>query len=232
VGKDVRAASLLTMCGDSVDMGVDPQPELAEAHVAASDGTQASRADSASNVAELIKHVKKRRLYRQVSGTEVVWFPHDNAPALLKEFLWESNQDATRLVIHGTPSSAAGVSGLLDSGASVLAICEDQHHKKHFLCSLRERCVELLIAGSSVFADQTLSSRAELLFGKKEKKQKEMKKDKKTEKETEKEDEKKKEKRKDKPNKKRKKLQLPSSSLSSSSASSSSSSPNKKPKKR
>jgi hypothetical protein len=142
--------------------------QAAEAPAAASVGTEPSVAVSASSNTK-INHVKKRRLYRQTTGTKVVWFPHDNAPDLLKELLWESGLDATRWVIHGTPSSSAGVSGLLELGTSVVAICEDSHHKTHFLRFLREKCVELLLAGSPVFSDESLLSRANLLLGNKEK---------------------------------------------------------------
>ena len=37
-------------------------------------------------------HIKKRKLYRQLSGTDVPWFPHDNDPELLKEFCFEANR--------------------------------------------------------------------------------------------------------------------------------------------
>ena len=33
---------------------------------------------------------KKRKLYRQVTGSEVPWFPHDNDPNLLRELVWEA----------------------------------------------------------------------------------------------------------------------------------------------
>ena len=58
----------------------------------------------------------------------MVWFPHDNHPDLLKELAWESGNP--RWVLHGTPASGAGVMGLMEMGASVVACCEDAHHEK------------------------------------------------------------------------------------------------------
>ena len=37
-------------------------------------------------------HVKKRKLYRQHTGTDVPWFPHDNDMELLKELCWEGGK--------------------------------------------------------------------------------------------------------------------------------------------
>ena len=53
----------------------DPAEGAASASAAADEG-------AAGN---LVKHVKKRRLYRQATGEEMPWLPHDNDPELLKE---------------------------------------------------------------------------------------------------------------------------------------------------
>ena len=66
-------------------------------------------AGSAAHLRPLQENVKKRRLYRSTTEESVVWFPHDNHPDLLKEFVWESG--SPRWVLHGTPASGAGVLG-------------------------------------------------------------------------------------------------------------------------
>ena len=124
---------------------------------AASDGANAEAGN-------LVTHIKKRKLYRPATGTEIVWFPHDNAPELLKECVWESDVDDLRWVLHGTPAGGAGVAGVLETGASVVCLCEDTHHKTHFQQFLRERCVEALLAGSNVFDNKSLKDRASELL--------------------------------------------------------------------
>ena len=56
--------------------------------------------------------VKKRKLYRTISGTEVPWVPHDNDPAFTGELAWEARRP--RWVFLGTPASGAGTLGLLE----------------------------------------------------------------------------------------------------------------------
>ena len=73
-------------------------------------------ADSAAAVRPLQENVKKRRLYRRASEEEVVWFPHDNHPDLLKELVWESGNP--RWVLHGTPASGASILGCLPQDTS------------------------------------------------------------------------------------------------------------------
>ena len=115
-------------------------------------------ADSAASVRPLQEHVKKRRLYRTATDESVVWFPHDNHPDLLKELVWESG--SPRWVLHGTPASGAGIIGCLETGVSVIALCEDAHHREHFEIALRERAVEAMLAGSRIFKDEALQARA------------------------------------------------------------------------
>merc|ERR1712004_134508 len=73
--------------------------------------------------------VKKRKLYRQVTGTEVPWFPHDNDIELLKELRHEAGRP--RWVYFGAPAGGAGIHGRIEMRCSVLAQCHDDHHRKH-----------------------------------------------------------------------------------------------------
>ena len=103
--------------------------------------------------------VKKRKLYRQLSGTEVPWFPHDNDMDLLKELCWESGRP--RRVIHGTPAGGAGVQGCLEVGCSVVLLCFDDHHRTNIWRFLLERAVEAMVSGSTlVFKDESLRARS------------------------------------------------------------------------
>ena len=115
-------------------------------------------ADSAAELRPLQEHVKKRRLYWNATEESVVWFPHDNHPDLLKEVVWESGNP--RWVLHGTPASGAGVLGCMETGVSVIALCEDAHHEKHLSIAVKERAVEAMLAGSRVFKDDDLQARA------------------------------------------------------------------------
>ena len=161
VGKDVREVSLRTMGGvvaedieeqDGFGAGSAPDDQGAASAPAADQGE-----GEQTNFAQ---HVKRRRLYRQTTGTDVAWFPHDNAADLLKEIVWESGGEKVRWVLHGTPASGAGIVGVLEMGASVVCLCEDAHHKKGFEQALQERCVEVMLAGSRVFKDADLQARA------------------------------------------------------------------------
>ena len=108
--------------------------------------------------APIQENVKKRRLYRSATEESVVWFPHDNHPDLLKKLVWESGNP--RWVLHGTPASGAGVVGCLETGVSVIALCQDAHHEKHLNIAVKERAVEAMLAGSPVFKDEDLQARA------------------------------------------------------------------------
>ena len=160
VDKSVREKSLTTMAGVA-DTPADPVPDSADAPLAAN---SAASEGAVAEPVDLVKHIKKRKLYRQATGTEVPWFPHDNAPELLKECVWEAGVDDVRWVLHGTPAGGAGVAGVLETGVSVVCLCEDTHHKTHFLQFLRERCVEALLAGSNVFDNKSLRDRASELL--------------------------------------------------------------------
>ena len=44
---------------------------------------------------EVAAAIKKRKLYRQITGQEAQWFPHDRDPDLLKELCWEAGSPST-----------------------------------------------------------------------------------------------------------------------------------------
>ena len=111
---------------------------------------------------ELLQSVKRRRFYRRASGEEVVWFPHDNHTALLKELVWEAGGSHVKWVFYGTPAAGNGVLGVLEMGCSVICLCEDSHHKEHFLKTLEQKAVENFLLGSSnVFGDADLLAKAQ-----------------------------------------------------------------------
>ena len=167
VGKEVREISLRTM-GGVVAPDDDQQdgPGAGSAPDGSGAGSAAAGADAVADSANpggstnFAHHVKRRRLYRQTTGTEVAWFPHDNAADLLKELVWECGGEKVRWVLHGTPASGAGIVGALEMGASVVCLCEDAHHKTGFEQALQQKCVEVMLAGSRVFKDLDLQARA------------------------------------------------------------------------
>ena len=99
-----------------------------------------------------------RKKQKPATEESVVWFPHDNHPDLLKELVWESGNP--RWVLHGTPASGAGVVGCLETGVSVIALCEDTHHETNLTVAVKERAVEAMLAGPRVFKDDDLQARA------------------------------------------------------------------------
>ena len=152
--------------------------------------------------------VKKRKLYRQLTGTEVPWFPHDNDVDLLKELVHEAGKP--RWVYFGTPAGGAGMHGCIEKGCSVLALCFDDHHRKHLDPFLTERAVEAMLSNNTmVFKNDALLQRSvQLRLTKedapKEEQKDEKKADKKPEDQTKPEDQKKGKKTTDKKKKKKK----------------------------
>ena len=133
---------MLLQAGDDDDTGLHQQVEA--------DPEDRSRAAT---------NIKKRTLYKQLSGTDVPWFPYDNAIELVKELCWEAG--APRWVIHGTPAGGAGVHACLEMGCSVLALCHDAHHRTHLERLLLERAVEAMLNDTTVvFKDDALQARA------------------------------------------------------------------------
>ena len=159
VEQSVLSESLKTMGGLSDDFGFDgfDDPDVADSAALVAESA-AAMAESVANLRPLQDHVKKRRLYRSTTEESVVWFPHDNHPDLLREFVWESG--SPRWVLHGTPASGAGVLGCLEAGVSVIALCENAHHQKHLDIALRERAVEAMLVGSRIFKDEALQAKA------------------------------------------------------------------------
>ena len=105
---------------------------------------------------------KKRKLYRQVTGSEVPWFPHDNDSELLKELCHEAGRP--RWVYFGTPAGGAGIHGYIEIGCSVMALCYDVHHMTHLGPFLVQRAVEAMLGSTSmVFNNDALVSRGKQL---------------------------------------------------------------------
>ena len=166
VGRGVRDISLASMTGiphheDKAEQARETR--MLEATIdGVSEGLHQPQPDD--NMAQEKKAlvaavVKKRKLYKQLSGTEVPWFPHDNDMALLKELCWESGRP--RWVIHGTPASGAGVQGCLEAGCSVVLLCFDEHHRTHLSRFIMERAAESMVSGTTlVFKDESLRARS------------------------------------------------------------------------
>ena len=160
VDKTVREASLRRMVAAPA---VSAAPADDEAESAAASADPAALGDQTGPTPhELLQSVKRRRLYRRATGEEVVWFPHDNHTALLKELVWEAGGNHVKWVFYGTPAAGNGVLGVLEMGCSAICLCEDAHHKEHFLKALEQKAVEQFLLGSSnVFGDADLLAKAQ-----------------------------------------------------------------------
>ena len=155
------------------------------------DAATAAGADAATVAAReraLTAAVKRRKLCRQVTGTDVPWFPHDNDTELFKELCREAGRP--RWVYFGTPAGGAGIHGCIEMGCSVLALCFDDHHKKHLAPFLVQRAVEAMLGSKTlVYHNEYLVARAKLLRLTKDAANEDKKKKKKEEQEEEKEEE-------------------------------------------
>ena len=207
VSREVRDASLQTMCGvDVVEAeGKDPEhqdlPPMDDED-AGTAGAEAATADAPKALVSAA--IKKRKLYRQLTGTEVPWFPHDNDMELLKELCHEAGRP--RWVYFGTPAGGAGIHGCIEMGCSVLALCYDDHHRTHLGPFLVQRAVEAMLGSNTlVFQNEALEARAKQLRLTKEDKKDDPKEDQKEDKKEEKKDKKEKEEKKDKKGTKNKK---------------------------
>ena len=105
----------------------DYVPPVINEEEAATAITQTAPADATKALVSAVK--KKRKLHRQLTGTEVPWFPHDNAVELLQELVHEAGRPPW--VYFGTPAGGAGMQGCLEMGSSVMALCFDGHHRQH-----------------------------------------------------------------------------------------------------
>lgn len=152
VSKQVRETSLATMAGVPL---IEDENEMAKAKDF-DDGDDAPEISKpADERAFVMSAVRKRKLYRQMSDKEEIWFPHDNDPELLKELCFEAGKP--RWVLMGTPASGAGMHGCFEMGASVVALCYDDHHRENLQRHLLQRAVEAMATGaSSVFKDEDL----------------------------------------------------------------------------
>ena len=165
VSKAVRKTSLESMVGTPHD---EDQDELAkqtrddeEDILAVSASLPSAGPDEQQKTVQIISG-KKRKLYRQVSGTDVPWFPHDNDIELLKELCWEAGRP--RWVLHGTPAGGAGIHGCFEMGCSVVALCYDDHHRTHLQKFLVQRAVEAMASGTTlVFKEEALQKRSDQL---------------------------------------------------------------------
>ena len=244
VTREVREESLQSMIGVDVAEVEAKEDEAATAKpIDEDEAEKAGPADAATEKAVVTAAIRKRRLYRQLTGSEVPWFPHDNDIELLKELCHEAGKP--RWVYFGTPAGGAGIHGCIEMGCSVLALCFDDHHKKNLQPFLVQRAVEAMIGKDTmVFRNDDLEARAkELKLAKDdtkedEKEDKKKKEDGKKEdgkKEDEKEDkkkEKKKEKKEDKKKEDKKKRKQASSDSASDSSSPTTEESSPKKKKR
>ena len=87
VSRELRETSLLSMVGVPHDEDDGEQQKLKRLQQEDDDGSGLHQQDKADveDISRAATKMKKRRLYKQLSGTDVPWFPHDNAIELLKE---------------------------------------------------------------------------------------------------------------------------------------------------
>ena len=164
VTRDIREKSLQTMTGKDVTEveAADPEhqgtPPL-EDEEAATAGAEAATAEASPQKALVVAAIKRRKLYRQLTGTEVPWFPHDNDVELLKELCHEAGRP--RWVFFGTPAGGAGIHGCIEMGSSVLGLCFDEHHRTSLPPFLVQRAVEAMLGSiTMVFQNESLVARA------------------------------------------------------------------------
>ncbi len=88
IDKDARDESMRSLIA-----GPQPTAESGQSFVDV-DGPQLRDNSTEGNAEdELRNHVKKRRLYRQSSANDHVWFPFEMAIPLAQELVWESGGD-------------------------------------------------------------------------------------------------------------------------------------------
>jgi len=172
VDRQIRETSLESMISvDVCEMEAKdphhqaPLPMDDDDEDAATAGADAETADAAAahaSKALLSATVKKRKLYRQLTGSEVPWFPHDNDIELLKELVHEAGRPLW--VYFGTPAGGAGIHGCIEMGCSVLALCYNAHHREHLGPFLVQRAAEAMLGRNTmVFTNEGLVARAKQL---------------------------------------------------------------------
>ena len=209
VTRDIREKSLQSMTGVDVSEveATDPEhqgtPPLEDEEAATAGAELATAGEASAQKALVVAVIKRRKLYRQLSGTEVPWFPHDNDGELLKELCHEAGRP--RWVYFGTPAGGAGIHGCIEMGSSVLGLCYDEHHRTHLGPFLVQRAVEAMLGSATmVFQNESLVARAKQLRLTKEETTEDRKEDKKEDKNEEKKEEKDEEKKGGKTTNKRK----------------------------
>ena len=208
-----------------------PPPMDDDDEDAATAGADAATADASTGKALVSAAIKRRKLYRQLTGTEVPWFPHDNDIELLKELCHEAGRP--RWVYFGTPAGGAGMHGCIEMGCSVLALCYDAHHRDTLHPFLVQRAVEAMLGRDSmVFQDEALLARAKQLRLTKENTQQDKKGNQQEDQKEDDQEEKKEEKKEDKEKKKAPKKKRKKKQSSDSDWDSSSSTPEETPKKK
>lgn len=109
---------------------------------------------------------KKRKLYRQATGTTQVWFPFEMAVPMAQEVVWESGGDEVKWVLHGTPAAGNGVLGSLEMNCSTIVFCQNSHYKQHFRKALIEKIAERLASGQArVFGNPFLRAKLNAAVG-------------------------------------------------------------------
>ena len=164
VSKPQRDQSLASMVGTPHDEDAEEQEKAQLLHHDDEDWAEEPAGSAKQeDIGHLFAQKRKRKLYRQVTGTDPPWFPHDNASELLQELCWEAG--SPRWVFHGTPAGGAGINGCLEAGCSVVALCFDEHHRSLMKQFVLERAVEATARGTTmVFKDTALQTRASSLL--------------------------------------------------------------------
>ena len=121
----------------------EPEPSATEGAAAGA----AAAANGGFTKEEVRTNFKKRKLYRQASGNEELWFPHDNHPDFIKELIWESGGPLVKWFFHGTPAAGSGAVGVLAAGTRLIALCTDQHHRTHYHARLQAKNGESMLEG-------------------------------------------------------------------------------------
>ena len=96
-----------------------------------------------------------------MSSDETVWFPLDNAPSLIQEIVHETQ---AQWVIHGTPASGVGITGLVHLNVPVVAMVNSASHAEWLRKCLLQRAIEdLCTPGTSLSIPRFVKRTQELL---------------------------------------------------------------------
>ena len=93
-----------------------------------------------------------------------VWFPHDMDREFVKELIWEAGTETVKWIFVGTPSAGNVCLGGLEMGCNVIALCQDEHHKKHLEIAMVQKAAELTVKGNTLmFGSEALLLQAKQL---------------------------------------------------------------------